>query len=54
MVSAPLDWSQCPAVESIPSKVAGAWLFKGTRTPLARMGPAYEWRITRIFRGRRV
>jgi uncharacterized protein (DUF433 family) len=30
---APLDWSQCPAVESIPGKVSGAWLFKGTRTP---------------------
>ena len=29
----PLDWSQCPAVESIPGKVSGAWLFKGTRTP---------------------
>jgi uncharacterized protein (DUF433 family) len=28
-----LDWSQCPAVESIPGKVSGAWVFKGTRTP---------------------
>ena len=27
-----LDWSQCPAVESIPGKVSGAWVFKGTRT----------------------
>ena len=27
------DWSQCPAVESIPGKVSGAWVFKGTRTP---------------------
>lgn len=35
MVSAPLDWSQCPAVESIPGKVGGAWLFKGTRTPVS-------------------
>lgn len=25
-----LDWSQCPAVESIPGKVSGAWVFKGT------------------------
>jgi uncharacterized protein (DUF433 family) len=32
---ASLDWSQCPAVESIPGKVGGAWLFKGTRTPAA-------------------
>jgi uncharacterized protein (DUF433 family) len=30
-----LDWSQCPAVERIPSKVSGAWLFKGTRTPVS-------------------
>lgn len=29
----PLDWSKCPAVESIPDKVSGAWVFKGTRTP---------------------
>lgn len=33
---ASLDWSQCPAVESIPGKVSGAWVFKGTRTPVAR------------------
>jgi uncharacterized protein (DUF433 family) len=32
---AALDWSQCPAVESIPGKVSGAWVFKGTRTPVA-------------------
>jgi Uncharacterized conserved protein len=30
-----LDWSQCPAVESIPGKVGGAWVFKGTRMPVA-------------------
>ena len=29
-----LDWSQCPAVERIPGKVGGAWLFKGTRVPV--------------------
>ncbi len=32
---APLDWSQCPAVESIPGKVSGAWVFKDTRMPVA-------------------
>ena len=32
---AALDWSQCPIVESIPEKVSGAWVFKGTRTPVA-------------------
>lgn len=30
-----LDWSQCSAVESIPGKVSGDWLFKGTRLPVA-------------------
>lgn len=32
---AALDWSQCPAVESIPGKRSGAWVFRGTRTPVA-------------------
>jgi uncharacterized protein (DUF433 family) len=32
---APLDWSQCPAVESVPGKRSGAWVFKGTRMPVA-------------------
>jgi uncharacterized protein (DUF433 family) len=32
---AALDWSQCPAVESLPGKVSGAWVFKGTRLPVA-------------------
>jgi uncharacterized protein (DUF433 family) len=30
-----LDWSQCPAVESIPGKVSGAWVLKGTRMPVS-------------------
>ena len=30
-----LDWSQCPAVESIPGKVSGAWVFKNTRMPVS-------------------
>jgi uncharacterized protein (DUF433 family) len=29
-----LDWSQCPAVESVPGKLSGAWVFKGTRMPV--------------------
>jgi uncharacterized protein (DUF433 family) len=32
---APLDWSQCPAVESIPGKMSGAWVLRGTRMPVA-------------------
>ena len=31
---AQLDWSQCPDVESIPGKVSGAWVLKGTRMPV--------------------
>jgi uncharacterized protein (DUF433 family) len=30
-----LDWSQCAAVESVPGKVSGAWVFRGTRIPVA-------------------
>jgi uncharacterized protein (DUF433 family) len=35
MATSTLDWSQCDAVESIPGKVSGAWVFKGTRTPVS-------------------
>lgn len=30
-----LDWSKCSAVESVPGKVSGAWVFKGTRIPVS-------------------
>ena len=30
-----LDWSHCPAVESVPGKRSGAWVFKNTRTPVS-------------------
>ncbi len=32
---ASLDWSQCPAVESVPGRRGGAWVFKGTRMPVS-------------------
>lgn len=32
---ATLDWSQCEAVESIPGKRSGAWVFRGTRMPVS-------------------
>jgi hypothetical protein len=32
---ASLDWSQCPVVESIPGKMSGAWVLKGTRMPVS-------------------
>jgi uncharacterized protein (DUF433 family) len=48
-----LEWSQCPAVESIPGKRSGAWVFRDTRTPVsvvfdnleagATVGEAMDW-----------
>jgi uncharacterized protein (DUF433 family) len=32
---ADLDWNQCDAVESIPGKRSGAWVFKDTRMPVS-------------------
>ena len=32
---ASLDWSQCSAVESVPEKMSGAWVLKGTRMPVS-------------------
>lgn len=32
---ASLDWSKCPAVESVPGKVSGAWVLRGTRMPVS-------------------
>jgi uncharacterized protein (DUF433 family) len=29
-----LDWTQCSAVQRVPGKVSGTWLFKGTRVPV--------------------
>ncbi len=29
-----LNWSECPAVESVPGRLSGAWVFRGTRTPV--------------------
>jgi uncharacterized protein (DUF433 family) len=50
---ATLDWSKCPAVESIPGKRSGAWVFRDTRTPVsvvfdnlevgASIGEIMEW-----------
>jgi uncharacterized protein (DUF433 family) len=30
-----LDWSRCSALESVPGRVSGAWVFRGTRIPAA-------------------
>jgi uncharacterized protein (DUF433 family) len=29
-----LDWTKCAAVESVPGKVSGGWVFRGTRLPV--------------------
>ena len=41
-----LDWSQCPAVESIPGKVSGAWVIKDTRMPVATVFENLEAGLT--------
>ena len=28
------DWSKCPSVESMPGRLSGNWVFKGTRLPV--------------------
>jgi len=30
-----LDWAKCPVVESVPGKLSGAWVFRGTRIAVA-------------------
>ena len=32
-----IDWSACTAVEQDPSRVSGAWVFRGTRVPVAAL-----------------
>ena len=34
-IPAMIDWSTCPAVEQDPARVSGAWVFRGTRVPVA-------------------
>lgn len=31
------DWSKCSAVESVPGRLSGAWVFTGTRIPLSAL-----------------
>ena len=30
-----IDWADCSVLESVPGKVSGAWVFKGTRVPVS-------------------
>lgn len=32
-----IDWSSCQAVERDAARVGGAWVFKGTRIPIAAL-----------------
>lgn len=32
---ATLNWSQCPAVESVAGRLSGAWVFRDTRMPVS-------------------
>ena len=32
---AALDWSKCPSVESVPGRLNGACVFRGTRMPVS-------------------
>jgi uncharacterized protein (DUF433 family) len=32
-----IDWSTCVAVERDPELVSGAWVFRGTRVPIAAL-----------------
>ena len=32
-----LDWADCPAVEQAPQRISGAWVFCGTRIPIAAL-----------------
>ncbi len=29
-----IDWSECDVVESVPGKMSGAWVVRGTRMPV--------------------
>jgi uncharacterized protein (DUF433 family) len=32
-----IDWSTCPAVQHDPALVSGAWVFRGSRVPVAAL-----------------
>ena len=36
-ISTMIDWSNCAAVERDPARVSGAWVFRGTRVPVAAL-----------------
>lgn len=40
------DWSRCPAVESVPGRLSGAWVFVGTRMPVSAVFENLEAGVT--------
>ena len=45
-IEAALDWSQCPAVESVPGRLNGAWVFRDTRMPVSAVFENLEDGVT--------
>jgi uncharacterized protein (DUF433 family) len=41
-----IDWSSCPAVQRDPDRYSGAWVFAGTRVPLAALFENVEGGMT--------
>ena len=41
-----IDWSSCTAVERDPARVSGAWVFRGTRVPVAALFENLEDDVT--------
>jgi uncharacterized protein (DUF433 family) len=37
-----LDRSQCPAVENVPDRLSGAWVFRNTRMPVSAVFENFE------------
>ena len=45
-MAATLDWSQCPAVESVPGRCSGAWVLRDTRMPISIIFESLEYGST--------
>ncbi len=41
-----IDWSSCPVVERDAERVSGAWVFRGTRVPVAALFENLEDGVT--------
>lgn len=41
-----IDWSDCAAVERDPERVSGAWVFRGSRVPVAALFENLEDGVT--------